>query len=190
YQGAPTPVTAFLSVGSKMAGVVAMLRVLYGACLPLYWVWGGVLATLSAATIVYGNFAAIPQTNIKRMLGYSSIGHAGYLLMGLSTGSLNGAHAVAYYLLAYLFSNLTVFFVIVQATPHVGGETLDDYRGLSRRSPMLAAAMFVGLLSLAGVPPLAGFVGKLFVMLRTVESGQIWLVAIGAVNVAVSLYSY
>ena len=190
YEGAPTPVVAFLSVGSKMAGVVAMLRVLYGACLPMTWAWSGALATLSAATMLYGNLAAIPQTNIKRLLGYSSIGHAGYLLMGLSTGTLDGAHAVAYYLLAYLFSNLTVFLVVVEATPRIGGETLDHYRGLSKRSPLLAAALFVGLLSLAGVPPLAGFAGKLFVLLRTVETHQMWLVAIGAINVAISLYYY
>ena len=140
--------------------------------------------------MLYGNLAAIPQTNIKRLLGYSSIGHAGYLLMGLSTGSLAGGAAVAYYLLAYLFSNLTVFLVVTAATGAVGGEALDDYRGLSKRSGLLAAAMFIGLLSLAGVPPLAGFVGKLLVLLSTVESGRVWLAALGALNVAISLYYY
>ena len=190
YEGAPTPVVALLSVGSKMAGVVAILRVLYGVFLPMQGLWAGVLATLSAATLLYGNLAAIPQTNIKRLLGYSSIGHAGYLLMGLSTASMAGAAAVAYYLLAYLFSNLTVFLVVVVASESLGGDALDDYKGLSKRSGLLAASMFIGLLSLAGVPPLAGFVGKLFVLLRTVESRRIWLVAIGAVNVAISLYYY
>ena len=190
YEGAPTPVVALLSVGSKMAGVVAILRLLYGVFLPLQGLWGGLVAILAAATMLYGNLAAIPQTNIKRLLGYSSIGHAGYLLMGLSTGSWSGAAAVGYYLLAYLFSNLTVFLVVVAASDAVGGETLDDYKGLSKRSGLLAAAMFIGLLSLAGVPPLAGFVGKLFVLLRTVESRRLWLVAIGAVNVAISLYYY
>ena len=190
YEGAPTPVVALLSVGSKMAGVVAILRLLYGAFLPLAWLWGGVLAILSAATMCYGNLGAIPQTNIKRLLGYSSIGHAGYLLMGLSTASIGGGEAVGYYLLAYVFSNLTVFFVVVVATDAIGGETLDDYNGLSKRSGWLAAAMFIGLLSLAGVPPMAGFVGKLLVLLRTVESRRLWLVAIGAVNVAISLYYY
>jgi NADH-quinone oxidoreductase subunit N len=190
YEGAPTPVVAFLSVGSKMAGVVAIMRLLYGAFPPLSWLWTSLLGVLSAATMLYGNLAAIPQTNIKRLLGYSSIGHAGYLLMGLSTGTLAGIEAVSYYLLAYLLSNLTVFLVVVAASDALGGEALDDYRGLSKRSGALAAAMFVGLLSLAGVPPLAGFVGKLFVLLRTVESRQLWLVAIGAVNVAISLYYY
>ncbi|MBI2495029.1 MAG: NADH-quinone oxidoreductase subunit N, partial [Candidatus Omnitrophica bacterium] len=164
YEGAPTPVVALLSVGSKMAGVVA--------------------------TLLYGNLAAIPQTNIKRLLGYSSIGHAGYLLMGLSTASGSGVEAVGYYLLAYLFSNLTAFLVVVVAADAVGGDALDDYKGLSKRSGVLAAAMFIALLSLAGVPPLAGFVGKLLVLLATVESRRLWLVAIGAVNVAISLYYY
>ena len=190
YEGAPTPVVALLSVGSKMAGVVAILRVLYGVFLPLQWLWADVLAALAAATMLYGNLAAIPQTNIKRLLGYSSIGHAGYLLMGLSTGSTAGAEAVAYYLLAYLFSNLAVFFVVVVASEALGGDALDNYKGLSKRSGLLAATMFIGFLSLAGVPPLAGFVGKLLVLLRTVESRRLWLVAIGAVNVAISLYYY
>ncbi len=190
YEGAPTPVVALLSVGSKMAGVVAIMRILYGIFLPMQEMWAGLLAILSAVTMLYGNLAAIPQTNIKRLLGYSSIGHAGYLLMGLSTVTLAGMHAVAYYLLAYLVSNLAVFFVVVAATDAIGGERLDDYTGLSQRSPFLAAVLFIGLLSLAGVPPLAGFVGKLFVLLATVESGRLWLVALGAVNVAISLYYY
>ena len=190
YEGAPTPVVALLSVGSKMAGAVAILRVLYGVFLPLSGVWVPLLAALAAATMLYGNLAAIPQTNIKRLLGYSSIGHAGYLLMGLSTASPAGVEAVSYYLLAYLFSNLAVFFVVVAASDAIGGDTLEGYSGLSKRSPFLAAAMFVGLLSLAGVPPLAGFVGKLLVLLAAADSRQLWLVALGAVNIAISLYYY
>ena len=190
YEGAPIPVTALLSVGSKMAGVVALLRVLYGALPTEQAFWAPLVAAASAATMLYGNLAAIPQTNIKRLLGYSSIGHAGYLLMGLSTATIEGAQAVAFYLLAYLFSNLAVFFVVTLASEAIGGDSLENYNGLSRRSPLLAAVMFTGLLSLAGVPPLAGFAGKLLVLLRTVEAGRLWLVAIGAVNVAISLYYY
>ncbi len=190
YEGAPTPVVALLSVGSKMAGIVALLRVLYGVFLPLAGLWTSILAVLSAATLLYGNLAAIPQTNIKRLLGYSSIGHAGYLLMGLSTGTIAGVHAVAYYLLAYLFSTLAVFLVVTMASDAIGGDALDQYNGLSTRSPFVAASMFIGLLSLAGVPPLAGFVGKLLVLLATVESHRLWLVLLGAVNVAISLYYY
>jgi NADH-quinone oxidoreductase subunit N len=190
YEGAPTPVVAMLSVASKMAGVVALLRVLYAACWPLQALWAPLLAVLSAITMLYGNLCAIPQTNIKRLLGYSSIGHAGYLLMGLSTGSIAGVEAVSYYLLAYAVSTLAVFLIVVCASDAIGGDALDDYNGLAKRSPMLAAGMFVGLLSLAGVPPLAGFAGKLFVLLATVESHRLWLVGIGAVNVAISLYYY
>jgi NADH-quinone oxidoreductase subunit N len=190
YEGAPTPVVALISVGSKMAGVVATLRLLYGVFLPLQWLWADLLATLSAATMLYGNLAAIPQTNIKRLLGYSSIGHAGYLLMGLATGSVMGVHAVSYYLLAYVFSNLAVFLVVVVASDAIGGDALENYSGLSRRSGWLAAVMFIGLLSLAGIPPLAGFVGKLLVLLATVQSERLWLVVIGAINVAISLYYY
>ena len=190
YEGAPTPIVALLSVGSKMAGIMAMLRLLGTVFQPLVGLWGGVLAVLSAATLLYGNLGAIPQTNIKRLLGYSSIGHAGYLLMGLATGSLSGARAVGYYLLAYLFSNLTVFLVVIAVSNATGADSLEAYQGLSKRSGLLAAAMFIGLLSLAGVPPLAGFVGKLLVLLATVESGRLWLAALGAVNVAISLYYY
>jgi NADH-quinone oxidoreductase subunit N len=190
YEGAPTPVVALLSVGSKMAGVVAVLRVLYGPFLPLQPLWGDLLAVLSAATMLYGNLGAIPQTNIKRLLGYSSIGHTGYLLMGLSTGSIMGMEAVGYYLLAYLFSTLAAFLIVTVATDAVGGEAIEDYSGLSKRSPVLAASFFVALLSLAGVPPLAGFIGKLLVLLAAADSARLWLVAIGAVNVAISLYYY
>ena len=191
YEGAPTPVVALLSVGSKTAGIVALLRVLYGVLLPLQASWGSLLAIMSAATLLYGNLSAIPQTNIKRLLGYSSIGHAGYLLMGLCTGTLAGAQGVAFYLLAYLFSNLAVFFVVVLVSTLTDGtDSLDDYNGLARRSPLLAAVMFIGLLSLAGVPPLAGFSGKLLVLLAAVQDQRLWLAGIGAVNVAISLYYY
>ncbi|PIQ84573.1 MAG: NADH-quinone oxidoreductase subunit N [Candidatus Omnitrophica bacterium CG11_big_fil_rev_8_21_14_0_20_63_9] len=190
YEGAPTPVVALLSVGSKTAGVVALTRLLFGAAPTMAGLWTNVLAGLSAATMLYGNLGAIPQTNIKRLLGYSSIGHAGYLLMGLSAGSQSGVEAVSFYLVAYFVSNLAVFLAVTWAGEQLGSDELEQYNGLSKRSPFLAAALFIGFLSLAGVPPLAGFVGKLFVMLRAVESGRLWLVAIGAVNVAISLYYY
>lgn len=190
YEGAPTPVVALISVGSKMAGVVALLRLFYGVFLPVDYVWAGLLAILAAVTMCYGNLAALPQTNIKRLLGYSAIGHAGYLLMGLSTATGEGATATGFYLLAYLFSTLIAFFVVVSATDAVGGDRLDDYNGLSRRSPLLAMGLFVAFLSLAGMPPLAGFVGKLLILVATAQSGQLWLVAIGAVNVVIALYYY
>ncbi len=190
YEGAPVPVVALLSVGSKMAGVMTILRVLYGVFMPTAALWSPVIAVAAAATILYGNLAALPQTNLKRLMGYSSIGHAGYLLMGVATGTIAGAQAVGVYLLAYLVSNLAVFFVITVTSQAVGGDSFDHYNGLARRSPLLAATLLIGLLSLAGVPPLAGFIGKLLVLLATVETHRLWLAAIGAVNVAVSLYYY
>ena len=168
----------------------ALLRLLYGVFLPLQGLWGGWLAAMAAATMLYGNLAAIPQTNVKRLLGYSSIGHAGYLLMGLSTGTIAGAQGVAFYLLAYLVSNLAIFFVVTLVSVQSGGDSLDHFNGLARRSPLLAATMFIGLLSLAGVPPLAGFSGKLMVLMATIEHGRIWLALIGGANVAISLYYY
>jgi len=190
YEGAPIPVVALLSVGSKMAGMITMLRVLYGVFMPVAAFWSPLIAVTAAATILYGNLAALPQTNLKRLMGYSSIGHAGYLLMGVATGTIAGAQAVGIYLLAYLVSNLAVFFVITVTSQAVGGDSFDHYNGLARRSPLLAATLLIGLLSLAGVPPLAGFIGKLLVLLATVETDRLWLAAIGAVNVAVSLYYY
>src|SRR3989338_3996146 len=150
YEGAPTPVVALLSVGSKMAGMIVLLRLLYSVALPVAAVWTAVLAALSAATL------------------------------------LSGAQAVGFYLLAYLVSTLAAFFVVMI----VPGDSLEEYNGLSHRSPFLAAAMFVALLSLAGVPPLAGFVGKLLVLLSAVESHRPSLGGIGGLHVAISLYYY
>jgi NADH-quinone oxidoreductase subunit N len=190
YQGAPTPVVALLSTGSKMAGVVALLRLLYGVFWGAQAIWAPIIMVASAATILYGNLAALPQTNIKRLLGYSSISHAGYLLMGLSTATIQGMTSVCFYLLAYVVSNLAVFFVVVAASEAIGSDEIEEYRGLAKRAPLLAATLFIGLLSLAGVPPLAGFVGKLFVLLAAMDAKSYWLAAVGAANVAVSLYYY
>jgi NADH-quinone oxidoreductase subunit N len=190
YEGAPTPVVALMSVGSKMAGIMIMLRLLHEVFLPAKYIWSIVLAVISALTMCYGNLAAIPQTNIKRLLGYSSIGQAGYLLMGIASTNQIGMEAVVFYLLAYLFGNMAVFFGVTIAEQDSGSSELDSFNGLSKRSSLLAASMFVGLLSLAGVPPLAGFIGKLFVLISSAQRGFLWLVAIGAINVAISLYYY
>ena len=190
YEGAPTPVTAFLSVGSKAAGFVVLLRILHGIFQPAHGLWMGLVAGLAGATILYGNLVAIPQSNIKRFLGYSSIGHAGYLLIGIAAASGLGASAVTYYLLSYLFANLAVFLVVVTVFNATGSDEMRDYAGLSRRSPVLAATMFLALLSLAGVPPLAGFVGKLLLLLAAIHQGLFWLAVIGAAAVVISLYYY
>ncbi len=190
YQGAPTPVTALLSVGSKAAGFVILLRLLFGIFAPLHDHLTLTLAILSAATMCYGNLAAIPQKNIKRLLGYSSIGHAGYLLMGAAAGSTMGAAAISFYLLGYLFTNLGAFLVIVLYFVVAKSDEIADYAGLSQRSPLLACALFLALMSLAGIPPLAGFFGKFTLFVAAVQSGLVWLAFVGAANVIISLYYY
>lgn len=190
YEGAPTPVTAFLSVGSKAAGFVVLLRVLHSLFEPVRHEWAGLLAVLAGITILYGNLVAIPQKNIKRFLAYSSIGHAGYLLIGLAAATGLGASAVTYYLLGYLFTNLAVFLVVVTVFNATGSDAMQDYAGLSQRAPILAGVMFLALLSLAGVPPLAGFVGKFLLLMAAIHQGLLWLALIGAAAVVISLYYY
>ena len=189
YEGAPTPVTAFLSVGSKAAGFVIALKVLFGVFQPAV-VIGPLFALLAALTIVYGNLGALLQGNIKRLFGYSSISHAGYLMIGIAAGTIEGAAALIFYLMAFAVSNLAVFLVITIAGRTLGGDRIEHYRGLSTRSPFLAGVMFLGLLSLAGIPPLAGFFGKFLILLASVQSGLNWLALLGALAVAVSLYYY
>ena len=190
YQGAPTPVTAFLSVGSKSAGFLVAFRVLSEIFHPHTPQWSLIVAWVAGLTILYGNLGAIPQRNMKRLLGYSSIGHAGYILIGLAVSSQMGASAVSFYLLGYLFSNLGVFLVLACFYRQTGSDEIRDYAGLAKRSPFLAAAMFIALLSLAGVPPLAGFMGKFLLLLAAVWEGYFWLAAIGAAAVVISLYYY
>ena len=190
YEGAPTPVTAFLSVGSKAAGFVVLLRILHSLFLPAHGVWMGLVAWIAGITILYGNLVALPQRNIKRFLAYSSIGHAGYLLIGIAAATGLGASAVTYYLLGYLFTNLAAFLVVVVVYNATGSDEMRDYAGLSQRAPILAATMFLALLSLAGVPPLAGFVGKLLLLMAAIHQGLLWLAAIGAAAVVISLYYY
>jgi NADH-quinone oxidoreductase subunit N len=190
YQGAPTPVTAFLITASKTAGMALFLRLLDG----VFPAWAHertlLFSALAALTLVYGNFAALLQTNIKRLWGYSSIGHAGYLLMGLAAGPSLGTPAILYYLMAYVVTNLAALFVIMLVGKATGSEEIKAYRGLAKRSPVLAAALFVALLSLAGVPPTAGFFAKFLVLLAAVRSHLEWLALLGALIAAVSLFYY
>jgi NADH-quinone oxidoreductase subunit N len=184
YQGAPTPVTAFLSVGSKAAGFVVLLRVLVPfLVLPEV---GRLLIGLAALTLIYGNLAALPQTNLKRLLAYSSIAHAGYLLVGVV--ALSGV-AVTYYLVAYLLMTLLSFAVLI-VVANSGGEQIEDFAGLGKRSPFLAAAMLIGMLSLAGIPFTAGFLGKFFIFDAAIQQHQTVLVVIGVVTVACGFYYY
>ena len=188
YEGAPTPVTAFLAVGSKVAGVAVLLRVLYTALMPMQEVWIGVLCGIAAITMIFGNLAAIPQKNIKRLMAYAGIGSAGYIFMALAAASKLGAGATIYYLAAYLFSTIGAFLVIVLVANSTGGERIEDFNGLARKEPYLAATAFIGLMSLAGVPPLGGFIGKFYLLAAIIEQKNYLLAFLGAVMAAVTLY--
>jgi NADH-quinone oxidoreductase subunit N len=181
YQGAPTPTTAFLAVGSKAAGFVLLLRVLFTAVPDIAARWSNLLIFISAGTILYGNLCALPQRNLKRLLGYSSIAHAGYLLLGVAAVASTivqqpqdlgaGGAAMLYYLSGYLFTVLAAFAVIAVVMRHLDSEDLSGLAGLNRRSPLLAATMTLAMVSLAGIPPLAGFFGKFLLLKAVIEQG-------------------
>ncbi len=190
YEGAPTPVTAYLAIASKAAGFAALLRVTAVILTPAHATFLPLFAVLSALTIFYGNLGAIPQTNIKRLMGYSSIGHAGYLLIGLAAFGHSGKEALSFYLLSYLFSTGGVFVVIVALSNIFKTDSIAEYAGLSKRSPLAAATMLLALLSLAGVPPLAGFFAKFWLLWSGVKAGLLWLALVGVLNVITSLYYY
>ena len=195
YQGAPSPTTAFLAVGSKAAGFVLLLRVLFLAVPGITAQWSKLLMVISAITILYGNLCAIPQRNIKRLLGYSSIAHAGYMLLGIAALSAAGKSAVLYYLSGYLFTVLGAFTVICLVLQHIDGEDIRAFAGLNQRAPLLATTMTLAMVSLAGIPPMAGFFGK-FLLFKAViaqgatQPGYYWLVAIAIAGVVMSLYYY
>jgi NADH-quinone oxidoreductase subunit N len=195
YQGAPTPTTAFLAVGSKAAGFVLLLRVLFSAVPAITAHWANLLITVSGITILYGNLCAIPQRNVKRLLGYSSIAHAGYLLLGIAALSQAGQSAILYYLSGYLFTVLAAFTVIALVMRHLDGEDISGLAGLNQRSPLLAATMTLAMVSLAGIPPLAGFFGKFLLLKAVIERGATnpgyyCLAFTALVGVVISLYYY
>ena len=184
YQGAPTPVTAYLSVGSKAAGFVVLLRVLQ--LFPMLPQMQRLMVLVALLTLIYGNLAALPQTNLKRLLAYSSIAHAGYLLIGVAC--FDGP-AVTFYLAAYLLMTLLSFAVLVIVAQQTG-EEIADFDGLAKRSPFLAFAMLIGMVSLAGVPFTAGFLGKFFIFNAAVAQGQIALIVVGVITVGCGFYYY
>jgi len=193
YQGAPTPVTAFLAMGSKAAGFVLVLRVLFAAAPALAAHWDKLLIFAAGITILYGNLCAIPQRNLKRLLGYSSIANAGYLMLGVASLNADGSAAVLYYLAGYLFTLAVAFAVICIVTRE--SDDIASLAGLSRRSPFLAVSMTLAMVSLAGVPPLAGFLGK-FLLLRAVilraalNPAYLWLAGVAIIGVVISTYYY
>jgi NADH-quinone oxidoreductase subunit N len=195
YQGAPTPVTAFLAIGSKAAGFALLLRVLFIAVPDITAHWANLLIILSACSILYGNLCAIPQRNLKRLLGYSSISHAGYMLLGIAALSAAGRAAVLYYLSGYLFTVLAAFTVICLVLRQTDGADLSGLAGLHRRSPLLAAALTLAMASLAGIPPLAGFFGKFLLLKAVIEQapmnpGYYCLAFTALAGVVISLWYY
>ena len=204
YEGAPITITAFLSVASKAAGFAMMIRffkVIFidttvsalssGAWISLYnFEWNKILVILSVLTMTLGNLVAVWQDNLKRLLAYSSIAHAGYMLMGIVLLSDKGIAAVLIYFVMYLFMNLGAFYVVMLVANKTGSEDISSYRGLGYRSPIIAVAMAIFLISLTGLPPTAGFVGKFYLFAAVLDARWIWLVVVGAVNTVISLYYY
>ncbi len=191
YEGAPTPVTAFMSAAPKAAAFAAALRIFLAPAASMSFHWDQALQTLAVLTMTLGNLAALNQSSIKRMLAYSSIAHAGYLLVGLAAGNAFGAAGMLYYLGSYVFMNVGAFTLAYLVNRRGEGKyQLSDYAQLGAKSPALAILMSVFMLSLTGIPPLAGFFGKLYVFSAAVQAGHIWLVIVGVLNSLVSVFYY
>lgn len=203
YEGAPITITAFLSVASKAAGFAALIRFIkitfvdfqtfgqvesWGLIKSIDW--GIVIAILSVLTMTIGNVIALWQSNLKRLLAYSSIAHAGYILMGLVVFNDTGLTAILVYLIVYLIMNFGAFFVVMLIANKIGSEEIDDYNGLAYRSPLIAACFAVFLVSLTGLPPTAGFIGKLYIFAALIQTKYIWLAIVGILNSVVGLYYY
>jgi NADH-quinone oxidoreductase subunit N len=204
YEGAPTPITAYLSVGSKAAGFAVILRVFYSAFGMPGWLsldWGLLFAILAAVGMTLGNVVALPQTNIKRMLGYSSIAQAGYLLVGLATvgfasplssyhPSVTGQSGLLFFLASYALTNLGAFIAIIAISNKLDSDLIADYAGMAKRAPALALALTLCLISLVGMPPAAGFMAKFYIFSGAVQHGLLWLVIIAVINSVISAYYY
>ncbi|HNX28677.1 MAG TPA: NADH-quinone oxidoreductase subunit N [Syntrophomonadaceae bacterium] len=192
YQGAPIPITAYLSVGSKAAGFAALIRVLMTAFGPGEGLldWNLLLAVLAAITILTGNLIALVQQDIKRLLAYSSIAQAGYILAGAAAANAYGLKGVLFYAMIYVFANVGAFAVATAVETDTGKTGIEAFAGLSKRSPMMAAIMSICMLSLAGIPPMAGFAGKFYLFAGAIQAGYLWLAVIGLVMSMVSVYYY
>ena len=204
YEGAPTPITAYLSVGSKAAGFAVILRVFYSAFGMPSWLsldWGLLFAILAAVGMTLGNVIALPQTNIKRMLGYSSIAQAGYLLVGLATvgftspmlsdsSAFAGQSGLLFFLASYALTNLGAFIAIIAISNKLNSDLISDYAGMAKRAPVLALALTLCLISLVGMPPAAGFMAKFYIFSGAVQHGLLWLVIIAVINSVISAYYY
>jgi len=190
YQGAPTPVTSFLSIAPKGAAFAILLRFFYSTFGDYKGDWVWLLVAISVLSMTYGNIVAIAQKDIKRLLAYSGIAQIGNILIGMAAATKLGGESVLYYLLTYLFANIGAFAVVIAFSNRTGSDQIEDYSGLNRRSPFLAFALFIFLLSLAGVPPLAGFLGKIYVFTAAVKEGLVALLIIGLINIVIAMYYY
>jgi len=198
YEGAPTPITAYLSVASKAAGFAVILRVFYEALGPMSLDWGIIFAVLAAITMTLGNVVAIAQTNIKRMLAYSSIAQAGYLMVGLAAVSTiapdalgqSGPGALVFFLVSYALTNLGAFIAIIAISNKTGSDQIADYSGMARRAPLLSLALAFCLISLTGIPPTVGFMAKVYIFSAGINYGLIWLVIIAVINTVIAAYYY
>jgi len=196
YEGSPTPITAYLSVASKAAGFALLMRFFYVAIplaprgLAIDWI--ALLMILSVASMIYGNVVALWQKNVKRLLAYSSIAHAGYLLLGILLKDQFGTQATLFYLLSYFIMNFGAFYVVILISNKTGSENLDDYRGLGKKMPLAGAALTVFLISLVGLPPTVGFIGKLMIFSALLTKGSlyIWIALVGIMTSVISLYYY
>lgn len=191
YQGAPTPVTAFMSAGTKAAGFAALIRLLLVALPAQQATWAWPLAIIAVITMTLGNLAALRQSSLKRMLAYSSIAHAGYVLVALVPGTAEGANAALFYLFTYAFMNIGAFAIVIALEQaHEDDALRNRAASIAQRWPLLALAMGLFMFSLSGMPPLAGFFGKFFVFKAAVDGGWTWLAAIGMINSAIGVYYY
>jgi len=193
YEGAPIAVTAFLSVGPKAAGFALLLRIFHStniAAGELPMIWPGLIAAVSVATMFIGNLGALWQDNLKRLMAYSSIAHAGYLLMAVVLINTSGMTAIVFYLFAYLLMNFGAFMVISAVADEAGSEDIRSLRGLWKRNPWLAVMMGIFLFSLTGLPPAFGFIGKFYLFAALIESGWVWLAVVGLLNSVISLAYY
>lgn len=191
YVGAPTPVTGYLAVASKAASFAILIRIFIQGLGPLVVDWQVIVAAVASLSMIWGNIAALTQTNVKRMLAYSSIAHAGYILLGVLAASATGIWAAMFYTLAYAFFTLGAFgTVILLERREYAGEEISDYAGLAQRAPLLASLMLVFMLALTGIPPTGGFFGKVYLFAAAVEAGWTWVAVVGVLTSAISLYYY
>jgi NADH-quinone oxidoreductase subunit N len=190
YEGAPVAVTSYLSVISKGSILFVLVSVLYNAFQGLDQTWYNMLILVSVLTMIIGNLFALRQQNMKRFLAFSSIAQVGFILIGVSGQSIDGSASVIFFIMIYVFSNLAAFGVISVVSAATGREGVDDYKGFYTTNPLLSWVLTIGLFSLAGIPPTAGFFGKFFLLLAGAGKGNYWLITIAALNMVVSLYYY